>query len=173
MYTLGPEEKASPVMVYTQTRLIRGDVVTRQQVRVSTWLRTEGAPEFMHILKPQVQDLVGSAVKTTNYSELYQPTSEVIGFHLAPPAHDLMDFDESEMNRALQPVSVLVGGFVFTGNLRVSTQVDLGTSIASGRAVWMSIYNVTVTSPHLPQMGEVRVPFLVVRPHEVVFALNG
>jgi hypothetical protein len=172
MYTLTADEKASLVMIYTRNTLVRGEVVTRQIVRVSVWLRTEGAPDYMHILRPQVVNMTGSSVKILTYSELYLPTSEVIGFHLTPPAHDPIDYDESEKNRQMQPISVLAGSFVFNGAIRVSTQVDLGTSIASGRVIWLSLYDVKITNPYLPQMGEVQVPMLVVRPAQVTFALN-
>jgi hypothetical protein len=97
----------------------------------------------------------------------------VIGFHLTPPAHDPLDYDEIEKNRKMQPVTVLVGTFIFNGAIRISTLVDLGTSITSARTVWMSIYNVKISNPQLPQMGEVQVPMLVVRPGQVGFALNG
>ena len=36
MYTLGPEEKASVVVVYTQNGLIRGEVGARQSARFSS-----------------------------------------------------------------------------------------------------------------------------------------
>ena len=172
MYTLTAEEKATPVMIYTRNTLIHGEVVTRESIRVSVWLRMDGAPEYMHLLKPQVLNLSGSATRMLTYSELYLPTSEIIGFHLTPPGHDPLDYDESEMNRRMQPVSVLVGNFIFNGAIRVSTQVDLGTSIISGRAIWMSIYNAKISSSYLPQMGEVQVPMLLVRPSKVNFALS-
>ena len=35
MYTLGPDEKATMVMAYTQDSLIRGETVNKQTVRVS------------------------------------------------------------------------------------------------------------------------------------------
>jgi hypothetical protein len=171
MYKLTPDEKTSPVMIYTRNTMVRGDVVTRQNVRVSVWLRTEGAPDYMHLLKPQVVYLSGSTVKIMTYSEVYLPSSEIIGFHLAPPAQDPMDYDESEVNRKMQPVIVQAGSFSLNGTIRVSTQVDLGTAISSGRAAWMSIYKVKITNPYLPQMGEVQVPMLVVRPSKVVFGL--
>ena len=171
MYTLSTDEKVSRVMIYTLNTLVRGEVVTRQNVRVSVWLRTEGAPEYMHIFKPQVVNLSGSWVNMPSYSELYLPTSDVISFHLTPPDHDPIDYDESEINRIMQPITVLVGSFVFNGSMRVSTQVDLGTSIIAGRAAWLSIYDVKITNPYLPQMEEVPVPMLVVRPRQVCFAM--
>jgi hypothetical protein len=173
MYTLASDEKASGVMIYTQNTFIRGEAVTKQSNRVSVWLRTEGAPEYIHLLKPQVINLSGSALSILSYTEMYVPTAQIIGFHLTPPAHESMDYDESEKNRKMQLITLLVGTFVFSGAIRISTQVDLGTSITSGRTVWMSIYDVKITNPHLPQMGEVQVPMLVVRPGQVGFALNG
>jgi hypothetical protein len=83
-----------------------------------------------------------------------------------------LDYDESEMNRKMQPITVLVGSFVFNGAIRISTQVNLGTSITSGRIVWMSIYDVKISNPQLPQMKEFEVPLLMVRPGQVIFALN-
>lgn len=173
MYTLASDEKASGVMIYTQNILIYGEAVTKQSNRVSVWLRTEGAPEYIHLLKPQVFFLNGSPARMLSYSEIYVPAAQIIGFHLTPPAHDPLDYDESEMNRKMQPVTVLVGTFLFNGTIRISTQVDLGTSISSGRAVWMSIYDAKITNPQLAQFGEVQVPMLVIRPGHVDFALNG
>jgi len=173
MYTLASDEKASGVMIYTQNMLVHGEAVTKQSNRVSVWLRTEGAPEYIHLLKPQVITLFGSAARMLSYSEMYLPAAQIIGFHLTPPAQDPLDYDESEKNRKMQPVTLLVGSFVFNGAIRVSTQVDIGTSINSGRAVWMSIYDVKISNPLLPQMGEVEVPMLVVRSGQVGFALNG
>ena len=173
MYTLASDEKASGVMIYTHNTLIYGETLTKQTTRVSVWLRTEGAPEYIHLLKPQVIFLNGSTAKGLSYSEIFVPTAQIIGFHLTPPAHDPLDYDESEMNRKMQPVTVLVGTFAFNGAIRISTQVDIGTSISSGRAIWMSIYDVKITNPQLAQFGEIHVPMLVVRPGHVDFALNG
>jgi hypothetical protein len=173
MYTLASDEKASGVTIYTQNTLVRGEAVTKQSTRVSSWLRTEGAPEYLHLLKPQVIDVNGSEARMVSYSEMYLPTAQVIAFHLNPPARDPTDYDESEKNRVMQPITVLVGTFVFNGVIRISNQVDLGTSITSARTVWMSIYDVKISNPLLLQMGEVQVPMLVVRPGQVGFALSG
>jgi hypothetical protein len=173
MYNLASDEKTSGVMIYTQNMLIRGEAVTKQNNRVSVWLRTVGAPEYIHLLKSQVITLGGNAVRMLSFSEVFVPTAEVIGFHLTPPDHDPMDFDETEMNRQMQPITVMVGTFNFNGAIRISTQVDLGTSITSGRQIWMSIYDVRVSNPQIPHRGDLEVPMLLVRPGKVCFALNG
>jgi hypothetical protein len=48
MTDLSPDEKSTLVMIYTQNMLVRGEVVTRQGVRVSTWLRTQGVASLKH-----------------------------------------------------------------------------------------------------------------------------
>ena len=173
MYSLASDEKASGVMIYTHDTLVRGEAVTKQSNRVSVWLRTEGAPEYIHLLKPQVINLGGNAVRMQSYSEMYVPSIQINAFHLTPPVKDPLDYDETEQNRKMQPITVLVDTFIFNGTIRIPTQVDLGTSIASGRTVWMSIYDVRISNPQLPQMGKLQVPMLVVRPGQVGFALSG
>jgi hypothetical protein len=170
MYQIQPDEKTTPVMIYTRDQLIRGDLVTKQTVRVSILLRTEGAPEYLHLLKSQVIMLNSSPPQALNLAEIYAPTSQALCFHLTPPEHDPMDYDETEKNRVMQPIIVLVGTFILGGFLRVSTQVDIGTSITSNtRIAWLSMYQVKISNPNLPKMGSMPVPMLLVRPTQVSF----
>jgi hypothetical protein len=172
MSPLVSDEKSSQVMIYTPTALVRGEVVTKQTVRVSVWLRTEGAPEYIHMLNPQIIAFNTIPPRSLSYAEIYLPIAQVLGFHLTPPAQDSMDYDDTEKNRIWKPVTLLVGTFNFSGNLRVSPQIELGVSIAQSRSVWMSFYHVKISNPYLPQMGEVQVPMLLFRPSQVSFALQ-
>lgn len=171
MYTPGPEEKLTPVMLYTQDAFVRGSVVTKQNVlRVNIWLRTDGAPNYMHVIKPQVLVFGGASVKPLSYSEIYFPTSQLIGFHTLPPTDEPLDYDANEMNRMMLPVEVLVGTFLMKANIRISTQTDVGASLEVARISWMSIYDVEITNPSLPQMPVLRVPMALVNPTHVAFA---
>ena len=172
MYTPNPDEKTATIMIYSQTALIRGDAVVKETVRVSVWMRTDAAPEYIHLLNPQVILANNSATKVFSYSEIYYPTTQALAYHLAPPMKDPLDYDESEANRTMQPVTLLVGPFLMSGNIRISTKVDMGTSIASSRSIWMSLYNVKITNPYLPQMSEIQVPMLLARPGQVSFAVQ-
>jgi hypothetical protein len=172
MYTPAADEKVTPVMIYTHDTLVRGDVVTKQNVlRVNIWLRTEGAPKYMHVLKPQVLVFGGSPVKALTYSEIFFPTSQVIGFHILPPAEEVLDYEPNEMNRMMQPVDVKVGTFIMKGKIRISTQTDIASSLEVARVSWMSIYDAEVTNPYLPQMPPIRVPMALVNPTHVAYAL--
>jgi hypothetical protein len=69
MYILRPDEKTTPVMLYTHDTLVRGEAVTKQNVlRLNIWLRTDGAPKYIHVLKAQVLVFGGSAAKALSYS---------------------------------------------------------------------------------------------------------
>ncbi|MDO8752983.1 MAG: hypothetical protein Q7J80_03730 [Anaerolineales bacterium] len=172
MYTLGPEEKATTIIAYTHSSLIRGEVVTRENVRVSVWLRMDGTPEFMRIHNAHIINLSGAQARPAKYAEILVPSSSLIGFHIAPPAHDPLDYDENDGNRTHVPVSVLMGAFILKGRIRISAQSDLATTIATTRIHWMSIYDAQITAPQLTQMPAIQVPMLVVHPTAVSFVLE-
>jgi hypothetical protein len=173
MYILRPDERTTPVMLYTQNAVVRGEVVTKESVlRVNIWLRTDGAPKYMHVLKPQVLVFGGSPVKALSYSEIYFPTPQLIAFHILPPASEPLDYEPTEANRMMEPVDVLVGTFLMKGKIRISTQTELGVSLEAARVSWMSLYDATVTNPYLPQMAPIQVPMLLVNPNCVAYGLS-
>ena len=172
MYTLKPDEKTTPVMLYTQQNVVRGELVAKQTVhRVNIWLRTDGAPRYMHILKPQILVFGGGPAKALSYSEVYFPTSEAIAFHTLPPTDEPLDYDPNEANRTMVPVDLLVGTFVMNGKIRISTQTEIGISLEMARVSWMSIYDVSINNPHLPQMATLQVPMALVNPNHIAYAL--
>jgi len=171
MYELKPDEKKTPVMLYTQDSLVRGEAVSKQNVlRVNIWLRTDGAPKYMHIIKPQVIVFGGTPVKPLSFSEIYFPTSELIAFHTLPPTDEALDYDPAEANRIMEDVTIMVGTFVMKGKIRISAQSDLATSLEVARIAWMSLYDVEVMNPYLPQMPAMQIPMILVNPERVAFA---
>lgn len=172
MYTLAADEKTTLVMAYTQNTLVRGDVVTKESVRLNSWLRTQGMPEYMHILNAQVLVFGSGGIKSYSYPGIYTPTAMVIGFHTVPPTDEPLDYDPEEANRTMVPTTLLVGAFLFKGKLRISTQTGIGSSIESARSPWMSIYDVEVSNPFLPQMAPMTVPMILVSPKQVNLGLE-
>ena len=172
MYVLRPDEKTAPVMLYAKNSVIRGDAVVKQNTpRVNIWLRTDGAPRYMHILKPQVLVFGGSPPKALSYSEIYFPTSETIAFHPLPPIEEPLDYDPSEADREMDVVELLVGTFVMKGKIRISTHMEVATTLESARVSWMSVYDVWITNPYLPQMPALQVPMVLINPSHVAFGL--
>lgn len=173
MYVLRPDEKTTPVMLYTQHSVVRGEVVTKQSVlRINLWLRTDGAPRYVHILKPQVLVFGGSPTKALSYSEIYFPTSEVIAFHILPPIEEPLDYDPNEANRTMEVVELLVGTFVMKGKIRISTQTEVSVSLEVARVSWMSVYDVWISNPYLPQMPALQVPMVLVNPNHAAFGVT-
>lgn len=167
---LAIEEKSTLVMVYTQNSLVRGTLVTRESVRVSILLRTDGAPRFFRILNAQMLFFGGGPVRASNHAEVYVPVARVIAFHIIPPAQDPLDYEESEKNRSVETISATVGTFVFKGNVRFSAQSGLAPSLEMTHS-WMSMYDVEINNPSLPQMPTLNVPMLLVHPAQVTFSL--
>lgn len=169
MYTLGPEEKATLVMAYTQNGLVRGEVVTPESVRLNTWLRTDSAPDYFQFHNAQWLQSSAGGIRSAAYPELLLSVSLVIGFHPAPPSREPLDYDPREDNRVNKPVSILMGLFVVNGFLRASAQTGLLTALQIAHSPWVSIYEAEIASPHLPQMPAFQVPMLLVRPAQVGF----
>ena len=170
MYILRPDEKTTPVMLYSQHNVVRGEAVVRQNVlRVNIWLRTDGAPRYIHVLKPQVLMFGGTPVKALSYSEIYFPTSQVIAFHTLPPAEEPLDYDPSEADRKMEVVELLVGTFVMKGNIRISTQTEVDNSLESARVSWMSVYDAWITNPYLPQMPALQAAMVLVNSAHIAF----
>lgn len=173
MYTLKPDEKTTPVILYTKESVIRGEVVTKQSIqRISIWPRTDGVPKYMHLLKAQLLIIAGGPGKALLFSEIFFPTSELIGFHILPPTEEPLDFDPTEGNRMMVEVDSIVGTFNFKGKMRISTQSDVGTSLEVARISWLSLYDVVITNPHLPQMQALHVPMVLVNPARVAFGIT-
>jgi len=170
MRELAPDERSSTVFVYTQTSLIRGDIILRESARVSIWLRTQGVPNFIHVFKANIIQLAGSPPRNYSKEEVFIPTSEVIGFHLSPPAQDPLDYDPSEANRRMLPVQALAGSFEIKSLLRVSTATDIAAGLDVMNTTWMSLYEAEITNPYVPQLN-LSVPMLLVRPNKVTIGL--
>lgn len=172
MYVLRPDEKTAPVMLYAKNSVIRGDAVVKENIpRVNIWLRTDGAPRYIHVLKPQVLVFGGGPAKALSYSEIYFPTSEAIAFHSLPPIAEPLDYDPSEADREMDVVELLVGTFVMKGKIRISTHMEVATSLEAARVSWMSVYDVWISNPYLPQMPALQVPMVLVNPGHIAFGI--
>jgi len=160
-------------MLYTMHNVVRGEAVVKQNVpRVNIWLRTDGVPRYIHILKPQVLVFGGSPVKSLTYSELYFPTSQVIAFHTLPPTEEALDYDATEADRRMEDVHIMVGTFIMNGKIRISTHTEVDTTLESARVSWISVYDVSISNSYLPQMPALQVPMALVNPDHVAFGID-
>jgi hypothetical protein len=171
MYTLQSDEKVTPVMVYSSDKLIRGEVVSKASALVSRWLRTQGAPTYMHILKANVLSFSAGVPRVSNFDEVYFPTIECLAFHLTPPAADPLDYETTEQNRLMQPMTLIAGSFLLQGKLRVSGMTDLPTTMEGNRLPWLSFYEISISNPALPQM-HLTVPMALINAAHITYGIG-
>ena len=156
-------------MVYSRDKLIHGDLVTKKDVRINVWLRMQALPDYIHLLKTDVLFLHGTTPRSLSYSEYFFPIERIIGFHLAPPAEEPIDYDPQEANRSMVAVEVMLGFFMIKAGVRMSTQSDFATMIERSHGTWFSLYDADISNPLLPQMPTIHVPMLLVNPKHVSF----
>jgi hypothetical protein len=170
-YTLAVDEKATPVMVYTLTSLAWGDVVTKELVRVKTWLRTNMAPIYLSLYDARVLQIGGAgSARPWAFSEYHVSTSHAIAFHLLPPAPDLLEPDPLEPNRKMEPVTVLSGLFRFDGFARMASVSKLGHYLDATKEAFLPLYDVEISHPATPSLGVMRIPYVLVRQETAMFA---
>lgn len=169
-YTLGPDDKVAQVMAYTANALYWGEVVVRSIIRVSTWLRTNNAPDRLALYNVKVIYTQGSAPsKPLQFSEVYLATTQVLAFHMTPPARDPVDYDPTEPNRRMLAVTMLVGSFRVDGHLRLAERTNLSRFLEATRENFTAVYDAKVSNPANPAFGVINTPFLLVRQEPTVF----
>lgn len=170
-YSLENDEKATPVMIYTRDSLARGEAITKENIRVSTWLRTQGAPEFVHLRNAHVLTFGGAgSIQPQSYSQMFVPTEQIVVFHIMPPAQDPPDYDATEPNRKMEPVTILVGTFRMNGHVRMVASAEFYKFVAVTLSTFMSFYDVEISNPYLPNLGVLRAPMVLIRPQGLAFA---
>ncbi len=170
MYELKENEKLTPVVVYAENMLIYGKLVTKKIVRVSILLRTDSAPNYLHLLNAQIIHADQSA-KRKAFNELFFPTALAIGFHVAPNEEINLDYDSQEANRQMATVQTTMNSFSIHGKIRISSQTEMSASLEVLRTTWLSLYDATVTNPYLAQM-KIETPMLLVRPEKIAFGVD-
>jgi hypothetical protein len=163
-------ERITSVMIYTANFLTWGEVVTKEAIRVSTWLRTPALPQYILLHNAQLMNFGASNPKPQSFKELHLPSSKVIGFHIKPPDHDPLDFDPDEPMRKMEPVTALIGPFRFDGTIRMSTQTNLERFLDVAKEIYTSMYDLEITQPSFPNMGIIRTPMALVRIEHVLFS---
>lgn len=170
-FELDEGEKATAVMAYTANMLAWGEVITRESMRVSTWLRTPAAPQYLTLHDAHVRFQSATGIgRMQSFAALHLPSSQIIAFHLIPPARDPVDYEENEPHRKMEPVTALVGAFRLDGLIRMSTQTNLERYLDVAKETFTTFYEVEITQPGEAQMGTLRVPYVLLRRDSILFS---
>lgn len=170
-YAAAADEKIVPVMAYTSTTLYIGEVIVKNLVRVSTWLRTNMAPDIIHLYRAKcLQIISGEGARPQAYPEIFLPTAQIIAFHILPPAKEQLDYDANEPNRRMEPATAIVGLFRMDGYLRIASKSDLAKFIELSKETFTGMYDVEIVHPGMPSLGVVRASYVMVRQANTAFA---
>lgn len=168
MYELKNNEKVTPAMFYTANALFHGKVISTEIVRINIWLRSDSAPKYVHLLNAQQISLIGGG-ESAKFEEIFISTSEIIAYHVAPNIEIELDYLENEPNRQMAQTLAITPSFLsIQGESRISTQTEFGTTLEVGRSTWLSLYNVTISTPKVPKMS-VQAEMLLLRPEAFSF----
>jgi hypothetical protein len=168
------DEKVSSVMAYTLNGIFWGEVITKSAIRVSTWLRTNSAPDYITLYNARAlnTNLSGNP-NPALFHDLHIPTPQIIAFHLLPPAKDPLDYDPEEPNRKMELVTILQGNFRIDGKLRLSQQTVLGKYLEVTREQFTPMYEADLRCLTMTALGAMHVPYVLVRQNSSIYASNG
>ena len=168
---LTSDDKLASVMIYTTSHLYVGEVMVKKLVRVNTWLRTNMAPDTIHLYNAKFTQTSGDGhARPMVFPELFIPTIQVIALHLMPPQTEPPDYDTNEPNRRMEPVTVIAGPFRIDASIRIAAKSNLAKYIELMRENFSGLYDAEISHPTIQAFGKVRVPFVIVRQNSVVFA---
>ena len=140
-YTLAPDEKAVQVMIGTADALMWGDLVTKQQVRMSAYLNTL-AEEYISLFNAKVLFLAPQEhAAPIERSSLHVRQEEILVFFVM---HDDEPLPEETPTRQYEPIEAVVGSYQIEGDLLKAPVSTVQNMLLVSKAVYMPIYNATV-----------------------------
>jgi len=163
------DEKIVNVMAYTITSIHWGTIIVKNVIRVSTWLRTNMAPDLLTIYNAHSLNTSIPGAKPIPSRELYLYTSQILAFHMLPPHEDPPDYDATEPNRYMDPVSILVGTFRIDGHIRLSLISNIDKYLDRTHEEFTSIYDAKIYNIANLSSGVMKVPYLIVRQNTAVY----
>ncbi len=172
-FNLTEDEKATQMMVYITHGIFWGIVVTKQGVRLSTWLRGQAAPDYIRLLDAKgLITTAGGQPKPLAYKETSIPAEYILAYHMLPPSQDPIDYDPTEPNRSMVPVTMGIGTFICNGSLRISNISTLAKFLDATKEIYTSVYDAEINCPIMPSLGTLKIPYLQVRKNNTIFSLR-
>jgi hypothetical protein len=174
IYNISSDEKVVPVMAYTGNSIIWGDVVVKMVIRVSTWLRTNMAPDTLCLYNAKLLATNNSSaiLHPLSTPELHLPASQVLAFLIVPPAKDPLDYDLNEPNRRMDPTTVLAGSARIDGFIRFATMSNLKKYLEINKESFTPIYDAEITNLAIPSLRAIHVQYVLVRQSTSLFMLH-
>lgn len=149
-YTLAPDEKATLVMVGTPDFLVWGDLVTKEQIRISAFLNTL-AEDFVPLR--DVKILFLAPTHQTPPAErplLFVKQEEILVFFVM---NDTEPLPEETETRRYEPIEIITGSFQVEGKLLKAPISTLLNTLLVSKSTYIDIYEATVRHIAKPWLG--------------------
>lgn len=169
---IGDNDKLTATMFYTTNSMIWGQVLSKKPIRVSTWLLTDMAPNYLTIYDAQALIIGGHKPVSLKFPVLHLQIFNVNAYHLIPPASEPPDYDPDEPNRKMVPTTAIIEHFRFDGFTRMAAFSNANNYLAAAKAEFVPIYDARMTCPLVPSIKGVQTPMVLLRQHRVMFAME-
>ena len=149
-YTLAQDEKAVQVMIGTTDALMWGDLVTKEQVRMSAYLNTL-AEDYLTLFDAKLLFLAPhEQMPPIERSSIHIRQNEILVFFVM---HDEEPLPEETQTRKYEPIQGIVGSYQIEGNLLKPPISSMQNMLLVSKATYMPIYNATVRHVAKPWLG--------------------
>lgn len=140
-YTLAPDEKATQVMIGTSDTLMWGDLVTKQQVRMSAYLSTL-AEDFVPLRNAKILFLAPKEqMAPIERSSVHVKQEEILIFFVMIDEEPVPEETET---RRYEPVEVIIGSYQMEGAVLKAPISNLQNMLLVSKASYIPVYNATV-----------------------------
>ncbi|MEL7644336.1 MAG: hypothetical protein AAGU25_09540, partial [bacterium] len=114
----------------------------------------------------------GGQPKPAAFLETNIPTEYINAYHILPPAHEGIDYDESESNRKMIPAILAIGTFLCRCQLRIASIQTMDKFMEVTHEEFLSAYDAEIFCPVMPSLGTLKVPMLQVRRSTTISSIS-
>ena len=165
-------ETLTAMMFYTKESLVWGEILHHESVLPSRILVGVTVPEFISVFNAKMIFLEPNFISNpVSHSEIHIPAKKIIGYHLMPPHEDQIDYDPSEPNRKMQPMTVFLGPFTVKGSIRISGLTTVKSNLEVTKSEFMALYDLQINHTHQREMKPIHAKMGYFRVRENIFAV--
>lgn len=164
-YTLQSDEKATPVLVGTADMLIWGDLVTKQQTRMSAFLTTL-AEDFIALRDVKILFLAPTQqIPPLERPEIFIKYEEILVFYAM---NDDTPLPEESETRRFEPIEAVVGPFHIVGTILKSPIATLQNMLLVSKDPYLFFYKASIRHVAKPWLGTLAAEVVQLRQDRVV-----
>jgi hypothetical protein len=167
-YAPAPDEKTTQVMVGTSSALIWGELVTKEQAKISAFLNTL-AEDFVPLHNARILLLAPTQqASPLERSMLFVKLEEILLF--LPMKNDEPLPEETHVRR-YEPVEAVIGSFQIEGTVVKSPVASMHNMLLVSRDPYLTMYNVKVRHVAKPWLGTFSGDFVQLRRDQLLLAI--